>query len=426
MAAVGAMGLQAQDMTDTAPSKPWNVGANLRGFYDDNYNTAPANTPPNYPITKRSSWGADVNPSVGLNIVQDLTTIRLNYDFDMRYYADRVNNEEDYSHNFTGSLSHSFSERYKLDAFDSFVVGQEPALLSPGGTPSSGTYMRLNGNNMRNYAGISLTSSFTDQLGSRIGYQNTFYDYDQTGNASYAALLNRMEQLMNADLRWQYTAATTALIGYQFGYTDQTDKTDALDYAGTVPTNVRDRYDHYGFLGVDHDFNAQFSTQVRAGFEYAEYPNAVAGMDNNRTVPYADAMLQYKFGERNSIQVGVKNDLEQTDVGVFNGSVATSDTQSLTLYGILTYRLTPRLIGTVRGDWQMATFDGGFYNNQQDNYYSADVDLTYEINRHLSAQVGYALDRLDSDITFYYSAAYPNIARSFTRNRVYFGVNASY
>ncbi len=430
-ATVGSMALQAQDLTAAAPSKPWNISATVRGFYDDNYTTAPGNVPAGYPITKRSSWGTDLNPGVRLDLLRDLTTIRFSYDYDARYYTDRVNNKWDQSHNVTASLSHSFSERYKLELFDNFAVGQEPSLLSPGGTPSAGTYMRVDGSNIRNYAGASLTSSFTEQLGSRIAYQNTFYEYQDksgpygNGSGSYSALLDRMEHVITLDLRWQYTPATLALVGYQFGYTDQT-SSEYLNpvptgTAGGVPANERNRYDHYIFIGADHDFNTQLSAKARVGAQIATYPNAnkdgVTGMADSRIVPYADAMLQYKFAERNMVQLGVKSGLNQTDVAILTSTRATTtDSEALTLYASVTYALTPRLIGMARAQWQMATFDGGLYNNQQDNYYTADLNLTYEINRYLKAEAGYAYDRLDSDLPL----------RAYGRNRIYLGLSANY
>jgi hypothetical protein len=419
-ATVGSMALQAQDLTAAAPSKPWNISATVQGFYDDNYTCAPANVPLGSNLQKRGSWGTDLNPGVSLDLLRDLTTIRFRYDYDARYYTDRVNNKWDQSHNVTASLSHSFSERYKLELFDNFVVGQEPELINPAAGLGS-QMLRINGNNIRNYAGASLTSSFTEQLGSRIAYQNTFYEYDDKGHpGSYSALLDRMEHLITLDLRWQYTPATLALVGYQFGYTDQTSN-DKLDVNGLVDANVRNRYDHYIFIGGDHDFNSQFSAKARAGAQIATYPNAnkngVTGMEDSRIVPYADASLQYKFSERNLVQLGVKNGLNQTDVAVLSNTQATTtDSESLTLYASVTYALTPRLISMARAQWQMATFDGGLYNNQKDNYYTADLNLSYEINRYLKAEAGYAFDRLDSDIAW----------RSYGRNRVYFGLSANY
>jgi hypothetical protein len=44
------------------------------------------------------------------------------------------------------------------------------------------------------------------------------------------------------------------------------------------------------------------------------------------------------------------------------------------------------------------------------------ADLEYRFNEHFSTHAGYNYDRLDSDVG----------GRSFTRNRVYIGVTASY
>src|SRR5688572_25428873 len=69
--------------------KPWSVSAVLRGFYDDNYTTAPK-------FLRRDSFGFEINPSAGLNIIRDQTTIGLAYDYSMRFYDDRRDNRADH------------------------------------------------------------------------------------------------------------------------------------------------------------------------------------------------------------------------------------------------------------------------------------------------------------------------------------------
>ena len=88
IAAVGATGLQAQDIRDPEPQKPWSVSAKVRGFYDDNYTTAPNNAVLGS-RAKLSSWGVNIVPYVNFELLQDLTTIRLMYRWDGRWYADR-------------------------------------------------------------------------------------------------------------------------------------------------------------------------------------------------------------------------------------------------------------------------------------------------------------------------------------------------
>src|ERR1017187_202284 len=146
LVALGAAGLQTAHAVDT--SKPWNVSAKLRGFYDDNPGTAPNGT------SKTGSYGFEVSPSLGLAWALEQTTVSLNYTFSGKYYeralANTPNQHWDFSHTFNGILNHAFSERYQLTVDDSFVVGQEPDVLrAPNAALQS--IQRINGNNIRNY-----------------------------------------------------------------------------------------------------------------------------------------------------------------------------------------------------------------------------------------------------------------------------------
>jgi hypothetical protein len=419
IAAVSAIGVKAQGVTEPTPSKPWSLSAKVRGFYDDNYLTAPSGAA--YAGSRLHSWGVDVNPGLALHWKQDTTTLIASYNFDMRWYEARPNHTADYSHNITLSLSHAFSERNSIDLFDTFVIAQEPSLLQ------GGTYYRVEGNNIRNYGGIAYNTRYSDKFGSRFQYSNTYYDYENSGAGSYSALLDRMEHLISADFRYLSSPTTTMLIGYQFGYVDQLSK-DPLSVADpTVLPDVRNRISHYGFLGLDHQLTSQLSAMVRAGVQYTRYPNhdryGITNMEKDNWAPYADAALQYAFAEGSKVQLGVKHGLIQTDLaGLVNaadlkyGSVL--DSEATTVYGTITYRILPKLTGLVRGEWQGGSFSGGgpAYNGKWENYFTADVNLSYAINQYLSAEIGYAFDRLDSDFSY----------RSFTRNRGYAGIDAKY
>ena len=127
LVAFGAAGLQAAyapGLSSLETSKPWSISATLRGFYDDNYNTAPSG--PN----KLDSFGFEVTPKVGLNLPLEQTYIGLRYIYDLKYFEDRPKNNYDQTHEFEAVLSHTFSERYSVDLSDSFVLAQEPELLS--------------------------------------------------------------------------------------------------------------------------------------------------------------------------------------------------------------------------------------------------------------------------------------------------------
>jgi hypothetical protein len=93
--ALGAVGVQNVQAQWTAGSdKSWSVSATLRGFYDDNYNTAPSGT------NRVGSYGFEVRPSVKWNVDLGPTTIDLSYVYAMKYYDARPNNKYDQDHDF--------------------------------------------------------------------------------------------------------------------------------------------------------------------------------------------------------------------------------------------------------------------------------------------------------------------------------------
>jgi hypothetical protein len=350
----------------------------------------------------------NVNPYLALDLLQDLTTIRLKYEYDARWYADRSENEWDQTHQVKLGLNHRFTECYTLDVFDSFVVGQEPSVLTPSAAPGFANFYRVDGSNLRNYGGVALNMKFTEQLGSRLQYANTYYDYEDSGDGSLSALLDRINHTVTADVRWGFNPTTVGLFGYQFEDVGQL-SSDSLVVGQDVPANLRDRQSHFFFIGGNHDLAVKHLVNWRAGVQYADYPNATDGMTKDKWLPYIDAMYQYLLAENSRVQFGLRHQMYQSDV-------VTQDTATSTVYAAVTYDITPRLTGMLRGNLQFSEFNGGPYDEDWDCFYTADINLKYEINRYLDAEVGYAWDRLDSDIGI----------RRYTRNRVYFGFIGKY
>ena len=434
IAAVGATGLQAQELRDPEPQKPWSVAATVRGFYDDNYTTAPNNQTLPGVRDKRASWGVNVNPYFNVELLQDLTTIRFMYEWDGRYYADRSavgdNQQWDNTHQVKLGVNHEFCERYDIEVYDSFVVSQRPDVLAPAGAQLA-EFTRTLGNNIRNYGGAAFNGLWTERIGSRIEYSNTFYDYEQdTINpaagvfTSRSALLDRMEHRATLDVRKQFQPTTVGLFGYRFQYVDQNSNSplgfDVTSGSAIMPS-VRNRSSHFFFFGSDHTFNEQHSITGRLGVEYANYPNATAGMKDNRWLPYVDVMYQFLMTDKSRFQFGVKNEMTQTDIayatlGSAAGTGPTQDAQSTSVYANVSYDITARLTAMGRGYLQFSKWNGGVLNGQLDSWYTADINFNYEINRYLDAELGYAYDRLDSVLGI----------RRYSRNRVYFGFRATY
>ncbi len=410
LAAVGIVNLDAQPIGEPSLSKPWSVSAKLRGFYDSNYNTVPDS---GTPFTKEDSFGISVAPSLGANLFREQTTLSVRYDFDLRWYESRKDDEVDMYHAATLDLNHTFSERYRLELHDTFAYSAEPMV----GEGQAATFVRTKGNNLRNYAGIGLVGNFTEYWGFRVGYENTLYDYEERGPGSRSALLDRLEHKATVDLRRMLRPTTTALLGYSFGFTSYT-ADDPLALGSPLKADYRDYRSHFAFAGLNHEFNPQLDAQVRLGAQVADFINVV-NTDDVHVRPYADAALGYRYAEGSRLQVGVKSGFVSTDIALDqNNTGVTLVTDSTTYYVGLSHRLTEKLTAQLRGQWQMFQYigQGTGFNDDWDNYYAADASLIYQLNEHLAVDAGYLYDKLDSDIAI----------RGYTRHRGFIGLRATY
>jgi len=396
---LGTAGVQAAfapGLSASEQAKPWSIQASLRGFYDDNYATAPSG--PN----KMDSFGFEVKPTFRLNFPMEQTFASLAYTYDMKYYENR-SNSADHSHQATAGLSHAFAPDYKLDLNESFVIAQEAQLLDTFSRP-----VRLPGNNINNTAAINFEGKIIPKLNFLVGYENRLYDYD---NAFYSQALDRMEHMATLNLRWQVLPQTVAILGYQFGMADYT----AKPQPPTDPT-WRNSQSHFVYAGADQNFTSQLNGSVRAGVQITEYPNAKnagsAFSKDNSVTPYADAKLKYAYTVNSSAELGVKHQKSATDMATGLDQEATA------VYGAINHQILPSLLGTLMSQYQMSSlFNGlGTFQGLEENYFTLGAYLDYQINKFLSAEAGYNFDRVDSD----------NGLRSFTRNRVYLGLRASY
>jgi hypothetical protein len=233
-----------------------------------------------------------------------------------------------------------------------------------------------------------------------------------------------MEHLPSINLRWQFAPSTVALVGYQFGVMDFTANqrtgiffTDNRGVVTELTSSQRDSRSHYAYVGADHSFNPQLDASLRVGAQFTEYYNLPGGGDDQIS-PYADANVTYKMTPDSWVQLGARHSRIATDA-------AALDQENTTFYGSLNYRIVPPVVASVLGQYQYNTFEQGqptglgstiTFRDKVENFWLLGLNLTYEINKFLAAEIGYNYDRLDSDLSF----------RTYTRNRVYFGFRAQY
>jgi Putative beta-barrel porin 2 len=459
LAALSAASLQAQyapDLTPLETTKPWSISATIRGFYDDNYLTLPKNysitTPAGTVFTHPlSTWGVEVIPSATFYHSVEDTIVSATYVYDLRWNAEH--SVDDMSHIFNGKLQHEFSERYKLSVSDTFVIAQEPTVIDPDVISNP---LRVEGNNVHNTGRIDFTDSVTKDIDVHLGYVNSLYHYQQTdgsvqgfpfplpGNPnypyagqyyaypSYAADLDRIEQLAVLDVDWKVTDTTTGILGYQYGHTDYTSPEYLIYPSGSFATkyysppvpigvnspgysaNSRNSDQHFGFVGVNEQFSPTLTASLRVGGEYLDYYN----FHTSRMSPYADANITDVYFPGCTAQVGVKEIHNSTDVVGSAGTTPVLDESSTAIYASDTHKITENLTATVMGQAQLSTFVGGGagYDGRDEQFYVVQANLSYRFNPWVVGEAGYNFSKLNTDL--------PD--RAYTRNFVYLGVRATY
>ena len=433
LVALGASGLNAvygQDMMDAIPNKPWNVSASLRGFYDDNINTVQSGSP-----YHQGSFGFQISPGADLNWQQEQTTVKAGLVYSLRWYDKKPfgnTGHDDQDFTFNGDVNHVFTERYRVDANDSFVIGQEPDFLRYGYALEEP--QRVPGDNIRNYGTINFDGQLTPLFGFELGYANGYTDYHDTtpfvdtGVASLAAALNRIEQNIHLDSLWQMMPETQGLLGYEYAQADYIHN-DIVGYSSgpsplssPVPlySDSRNYRSHYGYVGMTHHFVPDLSVSGKVGIRDTDYYNSPT--KENDLSPYVTADIQYNYTVGSSAEFGFNYDRNATSlIGATNTLPGlTLSQESAVLYGTIKHQFMPKLIGTLTGQFQYSTFNGGQYDGKDQKYYLVGLDLQYRFTPNLSADVGYNYDRVDSNLPV--SAGEGN----YDRNRVYIGVTASY
>jgi opacity protein-like surface antigen len=408
LVAVSAAGLQAAapGLSPMEAAKPWSISATLRGFYDDNYTAA-------HKSFEDDSFGIEVRPAVALNFPFEQSFVGVGYIYSLKWYEGRTDDTTDQSHEFTLRADHRFSERYSVNFDDSFVYSQEPNVIDDTGAVT--TFQRTDADAFRNRAAINFDAQLTDLIGLGLGYQNGWYDYDQEGPGSRSALLDRFEHDFNIEARWHARENLFASLGYGLGivsYTD--DEVIAFNSTDTFFSDDRDNISHRVYVGAEQAVTSQFRVSAKVGGKYTDYTE----LNEDDLSPWAEIAGTYNYLPGSYLQFGFRHDHNATDraTPAFSGDNIVTDQTSSTLFGSVTHRITPRLDGSVIGRVQRSEFNNGAIDGDLDYFVTLGLNLEYRFTPNWSTEVGYNYDRLDSDLPF----------RSFTRNRVYAGVRATY
>jgi hypothetical protein len=404
---IGVLGLLSAE----AQEKPWNVEANVRGFYDDNYNTLTAGD---------ESFGFDINPIGTWQTSEGPSEFQLRYDYRLRFFEGRPNNRTDQQHKVGIVLQNTPSDRLQLTLQNDFAYAQEPGvnnavIIAP--IKTEGSYF----DNDFILQGRYDVSELVDLV---AGYKNSFIDFEQDGLGGRSALLDNMTHEFNVDPHWKVSELLDAHVGYGFRYYRSTSK-DLVAAAITpgvvrdIFANERNSYTHTLDVGADYELNDVTSIQASVGVQYTKYPNAFATSDDDAINPYADAAIQYEAATDTKFTFGVKNARSGTDVA-FRAANAnpTLDSETTTLYGSIDHRLFGPLSANLAYQYQIFTFFEGDADSKRDKLATLGLTFIYDIfgDGTLNAETGYSFDDLSS----------PLGGREFARHRGFIGLNYQY
>jgi hypothetical protein len=178
----------------------------------------------------------------------------------------------------------------------------------------------------------------------------------------------------------------------------------------------RNSYANYIYLGLEEDFTPNLTGTIRSG---ASANDVYSDPINPTTTwsPYADLSLSYTYLPGSYVQLGLTHDISATDQVMPNtvGGI-TQFAENSVVYIDVNHRITRKLVATLIGRVQYTTYDGGQADSASSTDWGFGANLSYQINPHLSVDTGYNYDNVVSDIAGY----------SYSRNRVYLGVTATY
>lgn len=404
--------------------RPWSVGLTTQGFYDDNINTAPDGD------AKIGSWGAFVSPSVSYAQTWDQTTLDLSASYGAYYYADTEGTmEDDWSQtaNFHLGAYHTFNPRLNLELVNDFALFQNASQVLLGQTG------RINGNNYNNNAKAALNIELSSRFSTVVGYENVLFRYEED---QYAAVLDRLENHGRVDLRYLITPKTVGVVGGKIGYIDYdsglrffTGDGASNDPLANPSTNIKDNWSYFAYGGFDHSFTQNLSGSLRAGAQIQDFDKIdSSGLSNDfdtQVNPYIDVSLSYKYAPGSFAQLGLIHRANPTDVtGSTEGGAfqPTLQQTSTAFYANVTHAITAKLSGSLHATFQSSEFvgdaggGGGGFDGETEQWWSVGASASYAVWRSVSLTVAYYYDLLSSDIE----------NRDYDRNRVFFGISATY
>jgi len=402
-----AVALPANASGDTSTSRKfYTLTASLREVYDDNVSTS-SNNP-------KGSLETDLSPSVLVDFPSASGDFSARYTFGMTYYTVAPNSSGNGStgnnstgnnqgqlqltHELVAQYSNAFSDRFVLQAAESFRYFTEPSILQSTGTNyQSGPYFTniLNGTFTAQWTPLfSSTSTFADTL---VKYQDAAVAVDQ----------NSIENTGSTSLGYAFLPKITLSVG---GILDNI----------TYQSSDRGYTTYTAFVGSAWQALPSLSITGRGGLTYIQI-GQVQGQSQSQdsTAPYAAVSVNWNLGARSALIGSYAHEVTPSDQTDSNGQIA--DRFNATF----TYLITPRLNAHLDGVFTLSTFSSGLSgsglsSDYQERDYEVDTGLTFQYNSEFNFLAGITVSGVSSNGVSNFGN------NNYHRDEVYIGVRGTY
>jgi hypothetical protein len=352
---------------------PIRVGIFTSVGYDDNIFLQHAH--------RRGSGITEAAVDLSTHIGNQRTMFDLDLSPGLDYYWDRPGRSIDPDIRLTLSLLHQLNPRAYLAVSNFSTYTAQPNYQYGIGSPTS----------VLDYFYDATTVSFgyqwTPRFSTVTSYTAGLLLYE---NSTLANLLNRIDNLFAEQFRFLLTPTVTAVAEYRFEY---------VDY---FSNSILNSYTNYVLGGLDLTLSPRFTFTFRAGTQFRDYAQQLAGTQQDLVGPFVESTMIYRYQPNSYLEWYNRYGIEESDIGTGYRK---------------TYR-TGLQISHAFGE-RLNLLASAYYSYNQyeepsfvENVLDVNVGLTYRLRKSLTLSAGYTFNRDFSEI----------ITRDYFRNRVYVGL----
>jgi len=361
--------------------RPFQLTLSVQNGYDDNISSSSTD--------RHGTWFTNENVTLSYDFGTPRTQINLRAGGGIAYYFDRPGDRNYDLNGFLALLfTHKISPRLILSESTYLTYQVEPDFaLDTGLDRRSGNYLYTSNKFSVAYNWAPRFSTITSYTLSR-----TSYDDQSTGFFE-----DRFEHTFGNEFRFLAWPTTTLVGEYRF---------QIIDYDGFP----RDSTTNFLLTGLDHNFSPRFNVSLRGGVEFRSYDNF-----GDRTDPYFESTLTYQLARDSFISWTNHYGIEEPDV--LTASSRTAFRTGLQVQYGVTQRIMTKLGFYYEHDENSGGAPvGGISSSFAEDSYALALSAQYSFNRNWAVATGYDFTDVESGALF----------RSYSRNRVYLGLNFNF